>query len=103
MSPTSDIGLDRASDPEILDYARNQGQLIITLDADFHSLLAVSGARSPSVIRIRREGLRGAEVASLIQQVLVRVGDQLESGAMVTVTEGSIRLHHLPVRRSASR
>jgi hypothetical protein len=34
---------------------------ICTLDADFHSILAVAGAASPSVVRIRQQGLRGAD------------------------------------------
>ena len=51
------IGLSRASDAEITEHARNLGRLIVTLDADFHRLLSISGASFPSVIRIRREGL----------------------------------------------
>ena len=99
----ADIGLDRASDSEIIDHARSRGCVIVTLDADFHSLLAVGGESSPSVIRIRREGLRGPEVAVLIQQVLAQVGDQLSQGVMVTVTERHVRLHHLPLRRASSK
>lgn len=98
----ADIGLDRASDSEIIEHARSQHRLIVTLDADFHRLLAVSGESTPSVIRIRREGLRGPEVAVLIQQVLTQVEDQLQHGVMVTVTERHVRLHHLPLRRASS-
>ncbi|NCC23503.1 MAG: hypothetical protein EOM26_13815 [Alphaproteobacteria bacterium] len=94
----ADIGLDRAPDEDIIAYARNRGQLIVTLDADFHALLAVSRASTPSTIRIRREGLRGLEVAVLILQVLAKVGDELKRGAMVTVTERTIRLRRLPLQ-----
>jgi len=100
----ADIGLSRASDTKITEYARNQDRLIITLDSDFHRLLAISGASSPSVIRIRWEGLRGPQVAALVQQVLGQVGNQLETGAMmVTVTERNIRLHRLPMHRISSK
>ena len=99
----ADIGLDRATDTAIIEQARSQGRVIVTLDADFHSLLAVSGESTPSVIRIRREGLRGPEVAVLIQQVLAQVGEQLPQGVMVTVTERHVRLHHLPLRRASSK
>jgi predicted nuclease of predicted toxin-antitoxin system len=51
-------GLATASDEQILQYARANGRVICTLDADFHALLAVAGASGPSVVRIRREGMR---------------------------------------------
>ena len=95
----ADIGLERASDLDILQAARDEEECVVTLDADFHSHLAVSGAESPSVVRIRWEGLRSAEIAALIARVIQQAGIQLEQGAMVTVTERSIRVHRLPVRR----
>lgn len=95
----ADIGFERASDLDILQAARNEGECVVTLDADFHSHLAVSGAESPSVVRIRWEGLRSADIAALIARVIQQAAIQLEQGAMVTVTERSIRVHRLPVRR----
>jgi hypothetical protein len=55
------------------------------------------------VVRIRREGLRGADVAKLVHRVLMQVGDQLAHGAMVTVTEHNIRLHRLPLGQVISK
>jgi predicted nuclease of predicted toxin-antitoxin system len=52
--------LSTARDEQILDYARHENRVICTLDADFHSILAFSGAANPSVVRIRQQGLRGA-------------------------------------------
>ena len=95
----ADIGFERASDLEILQAARDDGKCVVTLDADFHSHLAVRGAESPSVVRIRWEGLRSADIAALIARVIQQAAIQLEQGAMVTVTERSIRVHRLPVRR----
>jgi predicted nuclease of predicted toxin-antitoxin system len=74
----------------------NEG-VICTLDADFHTLLAVSGASGPSVVRIRREGMRGAEVASLLVKVWSEVAASIEHGAVLTVTEKAIRLRRLPI------
>jgi len=50
--------LATAPDSLILDIARREQCIVVTLDADFHALLALSGAAGPSVIRIRIEGLR---------------------------------------------
>ena len=41
------------SDETILATARASDGVVVTLDADFHALLAMSGAPAPSVIRIR--------------------------------------------------
>ncbi|MGO8858603.1 MAG: DUF5615 family PIN-like protein [Steroidobacteraceae bacterium] len=90
-------GLATASDEQILHYAQANGRVICTLDADFHALLAVSGASGPSVVRIRREGMRGSEVASLLVRVWSEVSASIERGAVVTVTESAIRLRRLPI------
>jgi predicted nuclease of predicted toxin-antitoxin system len=51
----AEIGFFTAEDREILAKAKEDGGVVITLDADFHALLALSGAISPSLIRIRIE------------------------------------------------
>jgi predicted nuclease of predicted toxin-antitoxin system len=43
----SDIGMNRADDVEILRRARAEVRVCVTLDADFHSLLAISGQGDP--------------------------------------------------------
>jgi predicted nuclease of predicted toxin-antitoxin system len=48
--------MEMAKDEEILALAIGTGSLAISLDADFHALVAVRGWRKPSVIRLRREG-----------------------------------------------
>jgi predicted nuclease of predicted toxin-antitoxin system len=47
-----DLGLAQASDERILEEGRARGAIVVTLDSDFHSLLAHSNATTPSVIRI---------------------------------------------------
>ena len=62
----SDIGLSRATDRQILDYAMSDNRICVTLDADFHALLATAGASKPSVIRIRKEGMPAHALAQLL-------------------------------------
>lgn len=97
-----DIGLQRASDREILDHARDDKRVVCTLDADFHALLAVSGERAPSVVRIRQEGLSGVSLARLLLRIWPHIAGSLDSGAVVSVTEQSIRVRRLPVGGSAA-
>ncbi len=94
-----DRGLATASDSRILDLSRQEGRVVVTLDADFHSLLALSGVAEPSVIRIRIEGLRAEGLSRLLVDVLDVCRDDLIKGAMVSVTETGVRIRHLPVFR----
>jgi predicted nuclease of predicted toxin-antitoxin system len=94
---TGDIGLSRATDREILDFARTEQRVIVTLDSDFHTILAVTNASSPSVIRLRLEGLRGPDLALLIRKIWPKIEPQLKKGAMVTVSESAIRIRNIPV------
>jgi len=60
-----EVGLASAADSIVLEFARKEGRVYVTLDHDFHRLLAESGAVRPSVILIRAQGLRYVGVADL--------------------------------------
>lgn len=94
-----EVGLASASDAKILEFGLLEHRVLVTLDADFHALLALSGAREPSVIRIRIEGLRAEDHARLLTQVLSACRADLVRGSMVTVTEQGIRVRQLPLLR----
>lgn len=94
-----ELGLATATDSKILDVARNEGKVVVTLDADFHALLALSGATGPSVIRIRIEGLPAEALAHLLTEAIERCRDDLTKGALVSVTETGVRIRRLPLLR----
>ena len=95
----SEIGMSQADDVDILKRGRTDGRACVTLDADFHSLLAISAEGSPSVIRIRKEGLNAIALAALLQGIWPGIENAVESGAMVTVTDRSVRVRRLPIVR----
>jgi len=95
----AEIAMSRADDASILLRARTESRVCVTLDADFHSLLATSGEQAPSVIRIRREGLDASAHAHLLQIIWPQIENAVTSGAMVTVTDRSVRVRRLPVVR----
>jgi predicted nuclease of predicted toxin-antitoxin system len=92
-----EIDLAAASDDEILEYARTKDLIVVTLDADFHMLLAAKRAISPSVIRFRQQGLKAPEITQLIRVALDSAKETLASGAVVSVTKGLIRFRKLPI------
>ena len=93
----SEIGHSTSEDAILLERGRGEERTIVTLDADFHALLALSGATSPSVIRIRIEGLKGETAANLIRTILSRCETDLKQGAVVTVEQHRIRIRRLPL------
>lgn len=97
---TFEVGLSRAADVELLEVARRESRTVVTLDADFHALLAVANANSPSVIRIRLEGLRGENLAELLISIWPKISRQVEKGALVTVTESALRIRSLPINQN---
>jgi predicted nuclease of predicted toxin-antitoxin system len=93
----AEIGLSAADDTDILQRAREDERVVVTLDADFHALLALSAATSPSVIRIRIERLRAQALTNLLLTVLGEVAEDLERGVVVTVEPSRVRMRRLPL------
>ena len=92
-----EIGLATAEDITVIDKGRDENRTIITLDADFHAIIALSNAKNPSVIRIRIEGLKGEALAQLVQTILEDWQDKLTQGAIMTVQADRIRMRYLPL------
>ena len=86
-----------ASDKDILAWSLEQKATVITLDADFHAILAVSGAAGPSVIRMRRQGLNALAVVDLVENVLAGFDFDLARGSLVTVKVNKTTCHKLPI------
>lgn len=95
---TGEIGLATATDAIILERSRQEDRVVVTLDADFHTLLALSGAEYPSVIRIRIQGLKAKDMMALILLVLSDWEETLLKGAALSVLSNRIRVHYLPLR-----
>lgn len=97
-----DLGLASASDPVVLDAARDHERVLLTLDTDFGTLLAHSGAALPSVVLFRGDVTR--RPAGQAQLLLANL-DQLEAGllqgALVVIGNGRLRVRALPIGRDA--
>jgi predicted nuclease of predicted toxin-antitoxin system len=94
----SEIGMERAEDALILERARNDERVCVTLDHDFHAHLAVAGQGRPSVILLRAQGLDAQRQSDLIRIVYVQCEDALSEGAAVSADRESIRIRRLPLR-----
>ncbi len=93
----SELGLGAADDDTILDWAVQEGCVIVTQDTDFGTLLSSSRRRLPSVILFRtRDGRPSVQARVLVENIPV-LEESLRNGAIVVVTDASIRVRHLPI------
>jgi predicted nuclease of predicted toxin-antitoxin system len=90
-------GLERLSDPGIVEKARQEGRIVLVPDLGFGELVAASGARLPSVITFRLRNMHPDRVNGALQGILSQHGEALEQGAMMSVTEGQVRVRRLPL------
>jgi predicted nuclease of predicted toxin-antitoxin system len=92
-----EIGMSKAADEEILAFSLGRNAVVVTLDADFHAIVAVSGAQGPSVIRMRLQGLGAPEVVEAVGRVLASFEAELKCGSLITVKTRKTTCHRLPI------
>ncbi len=91
-------GLQRLPDNQVLEKARAEQRVVLTMDLNFGYLLAISKAVLPSVILFRLEDKRSEIVNERLSAVLRQCKEDLEKGAIVVVNEASIRVRRLPIQ-----
>jgi predicted nuclease of predicted toxin-antitoxin system len=90
-----EVGMSEAEDSDIIQRARAEARIVATLDADFHTLLALDAAIAPSVIRIRIERLRAQALTDLLLVIMAECEEELAQGSAVTVEPSRIRIRRL--------
>ena len=60
------VGANDASDIEIMEYARDNGYIVLTCDLDFSAILSNTRGFKPSVVQIRAMCFREDEDVDLI-------------------------------------
>lgn len=77
-------------DDEILTLAHREDRILITLDKDFGELAVVRGQAHAGILRL--VVLSASQQAPTCLLVLNRYGTELQSGAIVTVEPGRVRV-----------
>ncbi len=92
-----DIGDPRMNDADILRLALENGEVILTHDLDFGTLLAFSKNAKPSVIIFRIEKINNKVFYQLISNNWNAIEQPLEKGAIVIIEPHSLRIRDLPL------
>lgn len=94
----TDLGLQQLADADILELARRENRIVVTLDSDFSRLLALSAATGPSVLYLRITGLDRGRATRVIRTVTQQCAEDLARGCIVTVIPDGFRIRPLPIR-----
>ena len=95
----SDVGSVSAPDHEIMEWALNNGRVVLTHDLDFGAMLAATQANGPSVAQIRTQDVRPQTLSPLLIPVLRQYENELDAGALLVVDEARSRVRLLPLAR----
>jgi predicted nuclease of predicted toxin-antitoxin system len=90
---TGDLAAD-PGDEEILAQAHRESRVLVTLDKDFGELAIVRSLPHSGIIRL--VDISAQQQAKLTELVLVKHGDDLLKGAIVTAEPGRLRIHPPP-------
>lgn len=93
----SDVGDVRATDADIMAWARTNARVVFTFDLDFGITLALTHARGPSVLQVRMRETLPRQILSVVRAAVESHHDELAAGALVIVDETKTRVRILPL------
>jgi predicted nuclease of predicted toxin-antitoxin system len=93
-----DYGLAAATDEVIFDRAALEDRVVVSADTDFGTLLALRKSIKPSVVLFRgATPRRPSQQAALLLANLPSFEIDLQSGSIVVIEPGRIRIRALPI------
>ena len=83
-----------------MQYAVNNGYVVLTHDLDFGAILAATSAVRPNVVQIRSEDTSTKGIGRQLVAALRQLQDELVQGALVTFEPSRTRARILPFPRA---
>ncbi|MDN5872660.1 MAG: DUF5615 family PIN-like protein [Nitrococcus sp.] len=93
----SALGCADASDTEIMAFAAEHEDVVLTNDLDFSAILAATQGGKPSGVQIRADSLSPDTIGQQVVNALRQGESDLKAGALLTVEPGRSRLRILPL------
>ena len=93
----SQVGHESATDAEIMEYASQNGLIILTHDLDFGTLLALTAATGPSVVQVRSPAVLPKFIGPSVVSAISQFREELLHGALITVYVQRARVRILPI------
>jgi predicted nuclease of predicted toxin-antitoxin system len=87
-----DVGLSGASDQEVLQFAIENGCVLLTLDADFVDVMQFSPVGTPGIVRMKIRRPTEARIGEMLLRVLLFLQNVDLRGRLAVVDERKIRV-----------
>lgn len=97
-----DVGMSKAKDIDILNFARKEDRIIVSADTYFGTLLALREFSKPSFILFRRSDKRPTALLMQLMANLDQIADALTEGAVIVIEDKRIRIRQLPIEISGN-
>ena len=93
-----EIGLAKASDTDILNRARREERIVITMDLDFPLILSLSQSDHPGVILLRLYDPRPDSIHKLLSALFQTYSETILYHSIAVIEDHRIRIRKLPIR-----
>jgi predicted nuclease of predicted toxin-antitoxin system len=95
----ADLGLNRASDADILALAKQEGRTIVTADLDYPRLLALAQSADPSLILFRDGNWSDDAVIGRMAEILRALTPADLAASIIVVDRDRVRRRRLPIQK----
>ncbi len=94
----NEINMSKSKDKEIIEYARDNEYILITMDLDFGYILSYIKDNKPSVIILRLISPKPDNVSSHLLKALNNkdILNNLIKGSIIIIEDNKIRMRELP-------
>ena len=92
-----DKGPKNAPDGRILEWAKSNKHIILTLDLDFQQLLFATRVHGPSVVLLRVRDPLSPSLPAKVRRVFLENNSFLEQGCLIVLDENRSRIRRLPL------
>ena len=91
------LGMKKATDKEIFEYAIKEDRTIITVDLDFGRILSYFKTSKPSIIIFRLKYPSVEKINRLLSSIIPKIEEEIEKGSIIVIGDEKVRVKNLPI------